>query len=52
MAPLVALMAATFGFVVANYCDYPPAQMTAALLCAWVVAVCAGNRLLSLARFR
>lgn len=52
MAPMVALTAAAFGFAFANHYDYPPAQMTAALLCAWVVVAWAGKRALSLARFR
>jgi ABC-type Mn2+/Zn2+ transport system permease subunit len=32
VAPCVAIGADTFGFVMANYYDYPPAQMTVALL--------------------
>jgi ABC-type Mn2+/Zn2+ transport system permease subunit len=38
VAPLVALATATVGFVLANYYDYPPAQMTVALLCALLAA--------------
>jgi ABC-type Mn2+/Zn2+ transport system permease subunit len=39
VAPCVALGAGVVGFVVANYYDYPPAQMTVALLSlAFVVA--------------
>jgi ABC-type Mn2+/Zn2+ transport system permease subunit len=37
VAPLVALLTGTAGFVIANYYDFPPAQMTVALL-ATVVA--------------
>jgi ABC-type Mn2+/Zn2+ transport system permease subunit len=42
VAPLIALGTGTIGFVLANYYDYPPAQMTVALLSlllllAWVV---------------
>lgn len=47
-APGVAVLAAAFGFVLANHYDYPPAQMTTALLCAWVVAAWGGKRLISL----
>jgi ABC-type Mn2+/Zn2+ transport system permease subunit len=32
VAPCVALGASALGFVMANYYDYPPAQMTVALL--------------------
>ena len=52
MAPVVAVIAALFGFILANHYDYPPAQMTAALLCGWVVAAWAGRRLFALALFR
>ena len=34
VAPLVALAANTIGFVLANYYDFPPAQMVVAVLCA------------------
>jgi ABC-type Mn2+/Zn2+ transport system permease subunit len=34
VAPLIALGTGLCGFVLANYYDYPPAQMTVALLCA------------------
>jgi zinc/manganese transport system permease protein len=51
LAPVVAVASALFGFVFANHYDYPPAQMTAAFLCAWVVAAWAGKRLFSLALF-
>jgi ABC-type Mn2+/Zn2+ transport system permease subunit len=42
MSPIVALIAATAGFVLANYYDFPPAQMTVAvlglmLLCVWLL---------------
>jgi len=42
IAPLVALAANTIGFVLANYCDFPPSQMVVAVLCvallaAWIV---------------
>jgi ABC-type Mn2+/Zn2+ transport system permease subunit len=33
IAPLVAIASAAVGFVFANYYDYPPAQMTVAVLC-------------------
>lgn len=36
VTPLVAVVTATVGFVLANYYDYPPAQMTVALLCLWL----------------
>lgn len=36
-APLFALAAAALGFVLANHYDYPPGQMTVALLCALCV---------------
>jgi ABC-type Mn2+/Zn2+ transport system permease subunit len=32
VAPLVALMTGAIAFVLANHYDYPPAQMTVALL--------------------
>jgi ABC-type Mn2+/Zn2+ transport system permease subunit len=38
VAPLVALATAAVGFVLANYYDYPPAQMTVAILCALLAA--------------
>jgi ABC-type Mn2+/Zn2+ transport system permease subunit len=38
VAPLVGLATAAVGFVLANYYDYPPAQMTVALLCALLAA--------------
>jgi ABC-type Mn2+/Zn2+ transport system permease subunit len=49
VAPLVAVGAATLGFVLANHYDDPPAQMTVALLClcvaaAWVVRRLRRNR--------
>jgi ABC-type Mn2+/Zn2+ transport system permease subunit len=36
VTPIVAIGTATVAFVLANYYDYPPAQMTVALLCLWV----------------
>ena len=33
IAPLMALLASLTGFILANYFDYPPAQMTIVLLC-------------------
>jgi ABC-type Mn2+/Zn2+ transport system permease subunit len=38
VAPALALAAAVAGFVFANHYDYPPAQMTVALLCAIEIA--------------
>ena len=38
VAPCIALLCATAGFVVANHHDYPPAQMTVAFLCAILAA--------------
>ena len=52
MAPVVAVIASAFGFVLANHYDYPPAQMTAAILCVWVVAAWSRKRVLSLAHVR
>lgn len=42
MAPLIALGAGIFGYILANHYDYPPAQSTVALLgmlvaVSWVV---------------
>lgn len=39
IAPVAALLATSIGFLIANHYDYPPAQMTVALLCASVVVV-------------
>jgi ABC-type Mn2+/Zn2+ transport system permease subunit len=36
VAPLVALLAAVSGFVLANHADTPPAHATVALLCAFL----------------
>jgi ABC-type Mn2+/Zn2+ transport systems, permease components len=36
LAPCVAVGTAMLGFILANYYDYPPAQMTVALLCLWL----------------
>ena len=38
VAPAVGLLAAVVGFVLANHWDYPPAQMTVALLCGLLAA--------------
>lgn len=46
IAPLAACFAAGLGFVIANEYDYPPAQMTVALLCAGVIVVGLMRRLL------
>jgi ABC-type Mn2+/Zn2+ transport system permease subunit len=42
VAPLVSLGAGVLGFILANHYDFPPAQMTVALLClilciAWIL---------------
>ncbi len=37
VAPLVALAAAVSGFVIAHHADYPPGQMTVAILCLFLV---------------
>jgi ABC-type Mn2+/Zn2+ transport system permease subunit len=44
VAPLVGLAAAFAGFVTANHWDYPPAQMTVALLCASLAVGALGAR--------
>lgn len=51
-APVIAVVAGIFGFVLANHYDYPPAQMTSALLCTWVAAAWAGKRVFSVADAR
>jgi ABC-type Mn2+/Zn2+ transport system permease subunit len=43
VAPCFALGASAMGFVVANYYDYPPAQMTVALLCLTLSIVWGGR---------
>jgi len=47
VAPLVALLSASTGFVLANYYDYPPAQLIVALMClllalTWIVRAIRG----------
>jgi ABC-type Mn2+/Zn2+ transport system permease subunit len=37
VAPGVAVGTSALGFVLANYYDYPPAQMTVALLSLWLI---------------
>lgn len=37
ISPLIALSVGTIGFVLANHYDYPPAQMTVALLCGLLI---------------
>ncbi len=44
VAPLVALATAGAGFVLAHHGDYPPAQMTVALLCLLLALSAAGRR--------
>jgi ABC-type Mn2+/Zn2+ transport system permease subunit len=44
VSPVVAVAIATVGFVLANYYDFPPAQMTVALACLVLVAVWALSR--------
>ena len=39
VAPLVSLVAGILGFMLANHYDFPPAQMTVALLCLWLCLV-------------
>jgi ABC-type Mn2+/Zn2+ transport system permease subunit len=39
VAPVVAILAGITGFVLANYYDYPPGQMTVALYCLLLVLV-------------
>jgi ABC-type Mn2+/Zn2+ transport system permease subunit len=36
VAPLIYLLAGVLGFMLANHYDFPPAQMTVALLCLWL----------------
>jgi ABC-type Mn2+/Zn2+ transport system permease subunit len=45
VAPVVAILAGITGFVLANYYDYPPAQMTVALYCLLLVPVWIFRRL-------
>jgi ABC-type Mn2+/Zn2+ transport system permease subunit len=45
VAPVVAILAGITGFALANYYDYPPAQMTVALYCLLLVLVWIFRRL-------
>ncbi len=45
VSPIVALAAASLGFVLANHYDFPPAQMTVALLGGLLLAIWIVNRL-------
>jgi ABC-type Mn2+/Zn2+ transport system permease subunit len=44
VTPVVALLGTVAGFVVANHWDYPPAQMSVALLCALLAASAVARR--------